>query len=109
MKEAHRRFKNGPVAGLSIHMTKYEYPRSVGASFRDGKSLQLDYVPTWRMCFAFLRSATSQRVSATDFFVGGEELVSIERPFRHHVTIPWPDMTYKDWINLCLAYRTEME
>ena len=95
MKEAHRRFKDGPVAGLSIHMTKYGYPRYVGASFRDGKNLQLDYVPTWRQCFAFLR--------------GGEELVDIERPFRHHATIPWPDMTYKDWIDLCLAYRTEME
>ena len=95
MKEAHRRFKDGPVAGLSIHMTKYEYPSFVGASFRDGKSLQLDYVPTWRQCFALLR--------------GGEELVDIERPFRHHVTIPWLDMTYKDWIDLCLAYREEME
>jgi len=95
MKKKIHRYSYGPITYLSIEMTRYEYPRRVYAVFSDGKRLELTYVPTWRQCFAYLR--------------GGEELVDIERPFRHHVTIPWPDMTHEDWYRLCLAYREEME
>ena len=95
MKTKIHRYSYGPITTLQIEMTRYGYPSSVFAVFNDDKHLDLTYVPTWRQCFAFLR--------------GGEERLDIERPFRHHVTIPWTDMTYNDWINLCLAYRKEME
>lgn len=108
MKTKTHRYSYGPITALQIEMSRYGYPRDVHAAFSDNKSLQLDYVPTWRQCFAFLRSVTSQRVSVTDF-VGVEGFVSIERPFRHHVTIPWTDMTHEDWYRVCLAYKEEME
>ena len=95
MKTKIHRYSYGPITTLQIDMTRYGYPSSVFAVFNDDKHLDLTYVPTWRQCFAFLR--------------GGEERLDIERPFRHHVTIPWTDMTHEDWYRLCLAYRKEME
>ena len=95
MKPKIHRYSYGPITALQIEMSRYEYPRGVYAVFSDGKNLELTYVPTWRQCFAYLR--------------GGEKLLDIERPFRHHVTIPWTDMTHEDWYRLCLTYREEME
>ena len=108
MKPKIHRYSYGPITSLQIEMTRYEYPSSVFAMFNDGKNLQLTYVPTWRQCFAYLRTFTSQRVSPTDY-EPDKTLVYIERPFRHHVTIPWTDMTHEDWYRLCLTYREEME
>ena len=86
------------ITNLSIEMREWarrdELPRSVFAVFSDGAHLRLDYQVTWRQCFAALR------------FV--EMPVFIERPFRHHVTKSWAEMTDEDWISVCLAYREEM-
>jgi hypothetical protein len=81
---------------LKVNLDKIGLPNCVVARFNDGQILKLDFVKTWRQCFATLS--------------GGEERVFSEASYRNYFPegVQTTEMTRRDYANVCFAYYSEM-